>query len=397
MEKSENSWRSGVSRRNAFHAMAAFLAGSPLLRAQQDPFRDHSRVPGLDELLTVFDFEPVAFAKLPRQVYDYCAYGADGEFTLRRNREAFDWVDLVPRGVVDVSSVSTSTEVLGTKLRFPIMVAPTASHGALHPEGEAATQAGCTAAADTTLISSQGATVPIDKIAAAGKGPIWFQLYAQREPAKNWPVLEQAQQAGCRAVVVTVDQQVPKFERALHYRNLLGRGGGGATRRISTAGPSQYRLDENRLWYDWKFFEDIRRFVKVPVLVKGVVTAEDARLCIEHGFDGVYVSNHGGRSVDYEASGLEVLPEIVDAVKGRVPILVDGGFRRGSDILKGLALGAAAVCIGRPQRWGLAAYGAAGVQRILEILQAELILEMARTGRPTLASVDRTLVRTYFP
>jgi 4-hydroxymandelate oxidase len=394
VSRSEQFWRRGLNRRNAFRAMAGFLAGSPLLRAQHDPVRDHSRVPGLDELMTVVDFEPVAFARLPRQVYDYTSYGADGEFTLRRNQEAFDWVDLVPRAVANVSSLSTATEVLGTKLEFPVMVAPSAGHAALHPEAEAATHIGCTAAANTALISSHYASLPIDKIAAAGTGPLWYQLYPRPELDENRKILEQVQAAGCRAVVVTVDQQASSFERALHDRNLTRRPRAGAARAPAT---NRYRISESRLWYEWKLFDDLRPFVHVPMLAKGIVTAEDARLCLEHGLDGIYVSNHGGRSVDYEASTLEVLPEIVDAVKGRVPVLVDGGFRRGSDILKALALGAAAVCVCRPQRWGLAAYGAPGVQRVLEILQAEFRLAMAGTGRTALASVDRTLVRTYFP
>jgi isopentenyl diphosphate isomerase/L-lactate dehydrogenase-like FMN-dependent dehydrogenase len=144
-------------------------------------------------------------------------------------------------------------------------------------------------------------------------------------------------------------------------------------------------------------FDELRRQVKVPLLAKGILTAEDARLCLEHGLDGIYVSNHGGRSLDYTASTLEVLPEIVDAVTGKVPILFDSGVRRGADALKALALGAKAVCLGRVPRWGLGAYGAPGVQRILEILQAELAHAMAYTGRSNLASIDRSLVRTDFP
>jgi 4-hydroxymandelate oxidase len=376
--------------------MTGFLAGSPLLRAQQDPFRDHSRVPGLNELRTVLDFEPVAYARLPRQTYDYTAYGADGEFTLRRNREAFEWVDLVPRAVADVGSISTSTEVLGTKMEFPIVVAPSAAHGPLHPEGEAATHIGCTAAANTTLISSHFASLPIEKITSAAKGPVWFQLYPRQDLDENRKVLEEVQAAGCRAVVVTVDQQASSFERALHDRNLMRpAGGAGAARGPAPRNP--YGVSESRLWYEWKLFDELRRFVRVPMLAKGIVTAEDARLCLEHGLDGIYVSNHGGRSLDYEAATLEILPEIIDAVQGRVPVLIDGGFRRGSDILKALALGASAVCVCRPQRWGLAAYGAPGVERVLQILQAELRLAMAMTGRAALASIDRTLVRTYFP
>lgn len=392
MNQLERSWLRSLSRRSAFRAMAGFLAGSPLLRAQQDPFRDHNRVPGLNELRTVVDFEPVAFARLPRQFSDFTAAGADGEFTLRRNREAFDWVDLVPRGVEDVGSISTSTEVLGTKMEFPIMVAPSAAQLPLHPEGEAATHVGCTEAANTTLISSHGAVMPIETITAAAKGPVWFQLYPVQEMDENRKVLEKVQAAGCRAVVVTVDQQATSLDRFLHDRNLA--------RPPVVRGPAPrnpYGVSDTRLWYEWKLFDELRRYVHVPMLAKGIVTAEDARLCLERGLDGIYVSNHGGRSLDYEASTLEILPEIIEAVQGRAPVLVDGGFRRGSDILKALALGATAVCVCRPQRWGLAAYGAPGVERVLQILQAELRLAMAATGRTTLASVDKTLVRTNFP
>lgn len=392
MNQVERSWRRSLHRRRAIRAMASFLAGSPFLRAQLDPLRDHSRVSGLSELRTVFDFEPVAYARLPRQIYDFTAYGADGEFTLRRNREAFEWVDLVARGVADVSSISTATEILGTRMDFPLMVAPSSGHLALHPEGEAATHAGCTAAANTTLISSHVASLPIEKIMAAAKGPVWFQLYPRQQMSENQKVLEQVQAAGCRAVVVTVDQQASAYERALHDRNL--------TTTAAAAGPpprNPYGIRENRLWYEWKLFDELRRLVRVPMLAKGIVTAEDARFCLEHGLDGIYVSNHGGRSLDYEPSTLEVLPEILDTVQGKVPVLIDGGFRRGSDILKALALGASAVCVGRPQRWGLAAYGAPGVERVLRILQTELRLAMAASGRASLASIDKTLVRTYFP
>jgi 4-hydroxymandelate oxidase len=344
-------------------------------------------------LRTVFDFEPVAFAKLPRQVYDYTSYGVDGEFTLRRNREAFEWVDLIPRALAGSGPVSTATKVLGTPLEYPIMVAPSAGHAALHPEAEAGTQTGCNSAANTVLISSYFASLTIDKIAAAAKGPLWYQLYPQRNMDENRKILEQVQAAGCRAVVVTVDQQASSYERALHGRNLAA-GGGGARRPPAL---NRYGVPESRLWYDWKLLDDLKQHIHVPMLVKGIVTAEDARLCLEHGMDGIYVSNHGGRNIDYQGSTLEVLPEIVDAVKGRAPVMVDGGFRRGTDILKAMALGATAVAVSRPHRWGLAAYGAPGVQRVLEILQAELRLAMAATGRTSIASIDSTLVRTFFP
>lgn len=373
--------------------MAGFLGGSPLLRGQIDPFRDHPRVPKLDELMTALEFEPVFHAKLPRQVYDYTAYGTDGEFTLRRNRQAFDWVDLVPG--MAAGKPATALELFGTPMAYPILISPTAAHVALHPEGEAATRQGATAAANTPMIVSNVASLPIEKIGAAATGPFWFQLYPKEDAALNRETLERAQAAGCKAVVVTIDQQAAVFEREAHDRHLLPQ----TTRRSSRepAPRTPYRIKEFRLFYDWKLFAEIRKLVKVPIIAKGVLTAEDARLCLEHGLDGVYVSNHGGRSLDYAPSTLEVLPEIVDAVGGKTPVLFDSGIRRGTDILKALALGASAVCLGRIPRWGLGAYGPAGVQRILEIMQAELVQAMAATGRTSLGSIDRTLVRTDFP
>jgi len=393
----ESGWIHSTSRRQSFRALAAFLAGSPLLRGQLDTFRPHHRIPSLEEMVTALDFEPVFHAKLPRQVYNYTAYGSDGEFTLRRNRQAFDWVDLVPNAAAAAPGPpATSLNLLGTPLPFPILLSPTAAHLALHPEGEAASRQGATAAGNTPMIVSNVSSLTIEKIGAAATGPFWFQLYPKEDPATTRETLERAQAAGCRAVVVTIDQQAAVFEREMHDRHLTPP----VTRRSSSreAAPrTPYRIKEFRLFYDWKLFAEIRKVVKVPLLAKGILTAEDAKLCLEHGLDGVYVSNHGGRSVDYAPSTLEVLPEIAEAVNGRVPILFDSGVRRGSDILKALALGATAVCLGRIPRWGLGAYGVPGVKRIIEIMQAELAQAMIATGRPTLASIDRTLVRTDFP
>ena len=387
-----------VSRRAAFRGLAGFLAGSPLLAGQLDPFRDHSRIPSLGEMLDAFDFEPVAYAKLPRQTYDFLSYGADGEFTLRRNREAFDWVELLPRTLSAAGKANPASTLLGTKLPFPMLIAPTARHVIFHPDAETATYAGATAASNTPLIVSNVATLPVEKIAAAANGPWWFQLYPQPGPDYNRQTLEKAQAAGCKAVVVTVDQQASSYERALHDRNLATAEAPSPARQLNAGAPpgNPYRVPDNRLWYEWKLFDDLRPVVKVPMIAKGIVTAEDARLCLQHGVDAIYVSNHGGRSLDYGPSTLEVLPEIADAVQGRVPILFDSGIRRGSDILKALALGAQAVALGRVPLWGLAAYGPQGVQKVLEILQAELVQAMTATGRTTLASIDRSLVKTEF-
>jgi 4-hydroxymandelate oxidase len=393
-----------TSRRTVLGGLGAALATPALLKSQQDPFRDHSRVPGMDELVRIQDFEAVAFAKLPREAWTYTVYGSEGEFTLRRNRQAFDWVELVPRGVVDVSSVQTSTEILGLKLAFPIFVSPTAAHATLHRDAEGATHKGATDASNTPMIVSNNATLPMDKIAAAATSPLWFQLYPRQDLDATRQFVDEAQAAGSKAVVMTVDQQASYYEHSLHDRHLgaapqaRGRAAAATIKEDKIKGPraGNYRVQEARLWYNWKYAEQVKAMLKVPMVAKGILTAEDAKLCIDHGFDAVYVSNHGGRSLDYGPSTLEVLPEIADAVQGRVPILFDSGIRGGSDILKALALGANAVCLGRTIRWGLASYGPAGVTRVLEIMQSELVAAMAQTGRPTLASIDRTLVKSHF-
>jgi isopentenyl diphosphate isomerase/L-lactate dehydrogenase-like FMN-dependent dehydrogenase len=235
----------------------------------------------------------------------------------------------------------------------------------------------------------------MEKIAGAAKGSLWFQLYPRQQMDASREILDKAQEAGSRAVVITLDQQSPFYERQMHNRHLAPIRRTSA-RASAVEAANRYSIMDTRLWYNWRFLDEIRPFLKVPLLVKGVLTAEDAKLCVDNGINGLVVSNHGGRALDYSPSTLEVLPEIVEAVAGRIPVLVDSGFRRGSDIFKALALGAQAVCLGRVPRWGLAAYGAPGVQRVLEILQKELVLTMARAGRPTLGSISRSAVHTDF-
>jgi isopentenyl diphosphate isomerase/L-lactate dehydrogenase-like FMN-dependent dehydrogenase len=392
----------GATRRALLGGLGAGLAGTTLLKSQQDSPLNNPRVPSMDELRTVAEFEPVAFAKLPRETWTYSAYGSEGEFTLRRNRQAFDWVELVPRGIVDVSAVKTATQILGTSMNFPMMVSPSAAHGALYKDGEMGTHQGATAASVTPMIISANASFPVDKIASAAASPVWWQLYPQEDMDRTKDLLDRALAAGAKAIVMTVDQQASYYERSVRDRNLnaspLGGGGrgGGGRGGASAANANPYRVQPGRLWYNWQYADQVRKILTVPMLVKGVLTGEDARAFVDHGFDGIYVSNHGGRSLDYDPSTLEVLAEIVDAVPARVPVLFDSGIRSGSDILKALALGAKAVCLGRAIRWGLGAYGPAGVQRVIEILQAELVMAMAQTGRPDLASIDRSLVRTHF-
>ena len=404
----ERRWLHSPSRRNALAALAGVVAASPLagpgLSAQLDPrpLKDHKRMPGLDEMTTAFDFEPVMFANVPQSISDYTAHGDGSEFTLRRNRQAFDWVDLVPGNRGDVSRVDLSCEILGLRLKYPIMVAPTATQVPLHPDGESGMYRAATEAANTPMIVSHNTSTPIDRIAAAAKGPLWWQFYPMRSLDDSKENLTRALNAGCRAIVVTVDQTASYYERSLHDRNLGGRGtgrggrGGAAGPATAASGPARYRLQAGRLWYTWSYLDELRRFLEVPLLVKGIVSAEDAALCIEHGVDGIIVSNHGGRSMDYGPSTLEVLPEIVATVKRRIPVLTDSGYRRGADILKALAIGADAVLLGRTTRWALGAFGAPGAQRLLEMTQRELADAVAAAGRTTRASIDASVIRTRF-
>ncbi len=371
------------------------MAGSRFGRAQEDPVRDHSRVPSISELKTTFEFEAVAWAKLPRAAYDYMAYGADGEVTLRRNRDVFDEVDLIPRGIQMAEAPKTELKLFGAAMAYPVLVSPTAGHSQFFAEGELATHRGATAAG-ATMIVSNNSTYPFDKVAAAAKGPVWVQLYPKPQLDANRAYLESAQAAGAQAVVVTIDQQASSYERALHDRNLSYSNPAMRRPPARPGSTNPYRISASRLWYEWKLFDEIRPFVKVPMLAKGILTAEDAKLALDHGVDGIYVSNHGGRSLDYDPSTLEVLPEIVDAVNGRAPVLFDSGIRRGSDVLKALALGASAVCCGRAPLWGLSAYGTAGVQRVLEILQTEFVDAMRSAGCPSLEAINRKIVAAQY-
>lgn len=387
-------------------ALGAMLAGSSRAGAQLDPRRlpDHRRVPGLAEMMTVFDFEPVCFANIPLKLYDYMAHGGDSEWTRDRNRKVFDWVSIRPRPAVSAPAVETSTSLLGLDMDCPIMIAPNSRHGDLHPDAEAGTYRGATAAR-VPMIVAHGPSMPHEEIARAADGPRWIQFYPTPNVAVSRRRLDGFLDAGARAIVVTVDQQATKFERDLHDRHLggtpisaSGRDSNPDDEPAPTSGPELYGLPvPGRLWYSWEYLDQIREHVRVPMLIKGILTAEDARICVERGFDGVIVSNHGARTLDYVPSTLEVLEEIVAEVNGRIPVLIDSGFRTGADIFKALALGARAVCLGRATRWGLGAFGAPGVTRVLEILQQELRDTMTASGWTRVAELGPSAVKTDFP
>jgi isopentenyl diphosphate isomerase/L-lactate dehydrogenase-like FMN-dependent dehydrogenase len=383
------------------------MAGSPIAAAvaQTDPrpLSEHRRALSLAEMQTSFDFEPVFFGNVLLPVYDYTAHGDGSEFTLRRNRQAFDWVDIVPaRAPVPASQVDLSSELLGVKMNFPIIVAPTAAMVPLHPEGEIGMFKAATAASNTLMILSVNTSTPHAQVVpAAPGGTLWAQFYPVENRATTQRAMDTFQNAGCNGIVVTIDQQASYYERTQQDRNFGGRvagtgGRGAGAGGGAPTGSSRYRLNGGRLWYTWQYIDDVRKMVKGPLVIKGILDPEDAKLAIEHGADAIIVSNHGGRSMDYGPSSLEVLPEIVAAVNGKIPILFDSGVRRGADIFKALALGAHSVMIGRTTRWGLAAFGSAGAQRLIEILQQELVQVAASAGCARLSDIDKRMVRANF-
>ena len=420
MTDSEDSWAASPSRRGALARMAGFMAASPVAPAlaQLDPDSEFQRVKGLAEMVTTFDFYPHFTGNLLPSIHEFTNHGEGSEFNLRRNRQAFDWVDILAgRPAVPAAQVDLSTELLGVRMKFPILVAPTSGQNGIHPEGEVGMFRGAVAASNMVdILSGANATNVAAALKAVPGGTMWAQHYPIENLTNEQRALGEIEAAGSNCIVVTVDQQASVYERTLHIRNLGGRagagpgaGGGNAAAAAAAAaalaaakggppvpGSVRYRVSDRRLWYTWSYIAAVRKMVKGKLVIKGLIDAGDARLAIEHGADGIIVSNHGGRSMDYGPSTLEALPEIVAAVNGRIPILFDSGIRRGADIFKALALGADGVCIGRAARWGLGAFGSAGAQRVFEILQQELVQVAAATGCARLSDIDKTKVRAQF-
>ncbi len=333
------------------------------------------------ELINVFDYETLAQARLEPAVWSYYSSGSDDEVTLRANRTAFERIRLRPRMLVDVSTCDMRTTVLGTPVSMPILLAPTAFHCLVHPEGECAT-ARATGRANTLMVASTSSTRSLEDIARETSGPLWFQLYfSDRKSSEE--LVHRAEAAGFRAIVITVD--APRWG---HKERAIRSGFSIPTKANFT---DQDAAKEN-ISLTWASLALLRSLTSLPLVLKGIFTAEDALLAVKHGMDGIIVSNHGGRQLDGVSASIEVLPGVVEAVDGRCEVYVDGGIRRGTDILKALALGARAVLVGRPILWGLAVSGAEGVSHVLEILRSELELAMVLAGRPTLDSIDRSLV-----
>jgi 4-hydroxymandelate oxidase len=349
---------------------------------------------------TLSDFEPLAKQRMTDLAYEYVAGGAGDEITLRDNEAAFDRLKLQPRVLIDVSSLDTSVTIFDQTLDYPILLAPAGYQRLMHPEGEIATVRGA-GAAGATLVASSFATTSIEEMAEAARSPLWFQLYVNEDRGFTRDLVQRAEAAGCRAICVTVDTPVlgmrhretrsgfalpPGIERS----NLKGLG-------ANAAGSSHRSLDGSIYSavldpaLTWKDIEWLRSVSRVPVLIKGVLNPDDAAKGAAAGV-GIIVSNHGGRNLDTVPATIDALPRVADAVRGRVPILMDGGVRRGSDVLKALALGASAVLIGRPYLFGLAAQGADGVAGVVRILRRELEMSMALAGRRSLTEIDRSVL-----
>ncbi|MFL6198051.1 MAG: alpha-hydroxy acid oxidase [Thermoanaerobaculia bacterium] len=356
------------------------------------------------EPVNVADFEALAREALSREAYDYYAGGAQDEVTLRENRAAWDRLSLAYRVLVDVSRRDLTASVLGQPVAMPVLVAPTAFHRLATPEGELAT-ARAAGAAGTVMILSTLSTSPIEAVVSAASGPVWFQLYVYRDRKATEGLVRRAEAAGCRALVLTVDAPLlGRRERDVRNRfslppglsvaNLLPEGYGKVPPALADSGLAAYVtsfLDPSLTWKDVAW---LRSITELPILVKGIVRPDDAVRAAEAGAAGVVVSNHGGRQLDTAPATVDVLPEIVDALASHaVEVLMDGGVRRGTDVLKALALGAKAVLVGRPVLWGLAAGGEGGAAKVLSLLRGELDLAMALAGAPTIADITRDLVR----
>jgi 4-hydroxymandelate oxidase len=402
----------------ASHSLSGSLASllvSPSLRSRdifdwlENLQQTDDVITSPDQALDVMDFEPAAKKAIPVAHWGYLATGVDDDATVRANHEGYSRIEIRARRLVDVSNVDMSTTIFGTKYSTPIVLSPVSAQRAFHPDGEL----GVARAAKTKghlMMLSTVATASIEDAIAARGGPVWQQLY----PTNVWDVtraiIKRAEAAGSPAIIFTVDlhdgsnretlfraQRVDTRECAMCHSGSyspFGRGRAGAVAGPASAGFADYvarkpmfkGLDVTNVTnvfptnLNWDFVKRLRDTVTVKFLIKGIVTREDAQLAVEHGVDGLMVSNHGGRAEETLRPTIESLPEVLEGVGGKVPVIVDGGVRRGTDVFKALALGATAVGIGRPHSWGLGAFGQPGVEAVLEILRRELQTIMRQAG-----------------
>lgn len=390
-----------MTRREALIGLAQFMAASPVLRA------DRKYIDLKDSIYAaanVFDMAKLCKAKLDPLAWDYVDEGSEDEVALKDNRQGFDNILIRPQFLLhDVSRIDISTTLFGKKLEHPIFLCPTGGKNCVMPDGEFET-ARAAGASKTMMITSGGASLVEKKVAP----PVWWQFTTASEfRTKNQMAgfAEKLEDQGCGGISVTVDiYHVSHRERSV--RNKLVRNwcnSGGVPR--GADGAIAYK-DDDIVWTTgefpaarpfptptWDTLQQLRESTELPVIIKGVMTSEDTSRAVKYGMSGVVVSNHGARQLDHVGGTIEALPECVQAAGGKIPVLIDGGFRRGTDVFKALALGASAVGIGRPYLWGLGAFGRRGVERVIELLRSELALDMGMAGVATLAQIDRSFVR----
>jgi 4-hydroxymandelate oxidase len=378
------------TRRDILKTITALAGGLMIPVAGQNQTSGQNKLPivtgdpvDLSDIINLFDFEKMAEGKMTKMVYGYVAGGAADEITVRWNRQAFDALKINPHVLNDVSKLDTAVTLFGQKLSYPVLIGPTAFHKMMHPEGELATAKGAGKAKAIYVVSSF-TTTALEEVKKVATEPLWFQLYVRDDRVFTKKLVQKAESLGCKALCITVDTPV-----------------GGARNREARVkfelpnglnAPYTNGSFDQKLPLTWKEMEWLISFSKVPVLLKGILNADDAETAIKIGASGIIVSNHGGRNLDTAPATIDALPKIAERVNKRIPILMDGGIRRGTDILKAIACGANAVLVGRPICYGLASAGAEGVAKTLEILKTEFEMAMALTGRSTIASIDRTLI-----
>lgn len=389
-----------------------FLAASPALAYAELPsslvhaLQDEPSITSAKDMLNVMDFEAIARAKLPPAHFGYMATGVDDDGTIRANREGYGRIQLRVRRLASVRIPDASVRLLGRQWLTPIVLCPVGSQKAFHPEGEMAV---AHAAKGHLQMLSTVATTSIEDINAARPGePVWFQLYARSDWSQTLRMIKRAEAAGCPAVVWTIDliggsnRETVARARRVDSRDCTvchvnGNPGADNRRRPMIAEfPAPARDQAQPPDFNWDYIARLKDATSMKVLLKGIVTREDAELAVARGADGLVVSNHGGRAEESLRPTIECLPEVVAGVAGRVPVIIDGGVRRGTDIFKALALGATAVGVGRPYIWGLASFGQQGVEAVLDILRRELQMVMRQAGTPSIAQITRRHVVTRF-
>jgi isopentenyl diphosphate isomerase/L-lactate dehydrogenase-like FMN-dependent dehydrogenase len=401
---------------NNRRALLRFLAASPLLSASVPWVKGFAAESGpgaatkeatAADALDVFDLEAAAKRIVPPAHWGYLQSGVDGDATLRANQAAFGHWGLRPRRFVDVSHIDHSTEVLGTKMASPVMISPIGGLRSLNLEADIGVARAARARNQTHIVSTQMSDV-LEDIAAARGAPLWFQLYTTNRIEVTRQLVQRAQRAGCTVVAVTVD--LPAGRNTVtaarlrredtrqcsncHLVDAAGNQRPNTAAKTMFAGINTEGLGLTSPSLTWDFIKQLKDMTTMKVVIKGIEAREDAELAVEHGADGVMVSNHGGRAMETGRGTLESLPDVVAGVAGRIPVLFDGGVRRGTDVFKALAMGASAVGIGRPYAWGLGAYGQAGVERVLDILNLELRLAMVGAGARTVREISvASLVR----